>query len=81
MTKSARMMLVGLMAVGMATGTAACGSLRTASQRGAGVRLIAAGREPDDRPTLEHYLNSPRNATQADLRTDLLIPIRPTTPL
>ena len=37
--------------------------------------------EPDDRPTLEHYLNSPRNAAQADLRTDLLIPIRPTTSL
>lgn len=43
--------------------------------------LPASGYEPDDRPTLEHYLNSPRNAAQADLRTDLLIPIRPTTSL
>ena len=39
--------------------------------------LPASGYEPDNRPTLEHYLNSPRNAAQADLRTDLLIPIRP----
>lgn len=39
--------------------------------------LPGSGYEPDDRPTLEHYLNSPRNAAQADLRTDLLIPIRP----
>lgn len=38
--------------------------------------LPASGWEPDDRPTLEHYLNSPRTATQAELRTDLLIPIR-----
>jgi AraC family transcriptional regulator len=38
--------------------------------------LPASGYEPDDRPTLEHYLNSPRTATQAELRTDLLIPIR-----
>ncbi|MFP5444601.1 MAG: GyrI-like domain-containing protein, partial [Betaproteobacteria bacterium] len=43
--------------------------------------LPASGYEPHDRPTLEHYLNSPRNAAQADLRTDLLIPIRPTTSL
>lgn len=43
--------------------------------------LPASGYEPDDRPTLEHYLNSPRNAAQTDLRTDLLIPIRPTTSL
>ncbi len=41
--------------------------------------LPASGYEPDDRPTLEHYLNSPRDASQADLRTDLLIPIRPAT--
>jgi len=41
--------------------------------------LPGSGYEPDDRPTLEHYLNSPRNAAQADLRTDLLIPIRPST--
>ena len=41
--------------------------------------LPGSGYEPDDRPTLEHYLNSPRNAAQADLRTDLLIPIRSST--
>ncbi|MCR6476234.1 GyrI-like domain-containing protein [Variovorax sp. ZS18.2.2] len=39
--------------------------------------LPASGYEPDDRPTLEHYLNSPRKVTLAELRTDLLIPIRP----
>lgn len=38
--------------------------------------LPDSGFEPDDRPTLEHYLNSPRQVAQADLRTDLLIPIR-----
>ncbi|MFM9923596.1 GyrI-like domain-containing protein [Variovorax sp. H27-G14] len=42
--------------------------------------LPASGWEPDDRPTLEHYLNSPRTATQAELRTELLIPIRTATP-
>jgi AraC family transcriptional regulator len=41
--------------------------------------LPDSGYEPDDRPTLEHYLNSPRTAKPAALRTDLLIPIRATT--
>jgi AraC family transcriptional regulator len=39
--------------------------------------LPDSGYEPDDRPTLEHYLNSPRKVAPAALRTDLLIPIRP----
>jgi AraC family transcriptional regulator len=39
--------------------------------------LPASGYEPDDRPVLEHYLNSPRDAAPQALRTDLLIPIRP----
>ncbi len=38
--------------------------------------LPGSGYEPDDRPMLEHYLNSPRQVSQAELRTDLLIPIR-----
>lgn len=38
--------------------------------------LPGSGYEPDDRPTLEHYLNSPRDTSQAGLLTDLLIPIR-----
>ncbi|HEX7866920.1 MAG TPA: GyrI-like domain-containing protein [Variovorax sp.] len=38
--------------------------------------LPASGYEPDDRPTLEHYLNSSQKVSQAELRTDLLIPIR-----
>lgn len=38
--------------------------------------LPVNGYELDDRPTLEQYLNSPRTASQADLRTNLLIPIR-----
>ncbi|WP_422846372.1 AraC family transcriptional regulator [Acidovorax sp. M2(2025)] len=39
--------------------------------------LPASGYEPDDRPVLEHYLNSPRDAAPQALRTDLLIPVRP----
>ncbi|KQX20509.1 AraC family transcriptional regulator [Variovorax sp. Root434] len=39
--------------------------------------LPDSGYEPDDRPALEHYLNSPRQVAPAALRTDLLIPIRP----
>ena len=39
--------------------------------------LPRSGYEPDDRPTLEHYLNSPRLVAPGALRTDLLIPIRP----
>jgi AraC family transcriptional regulator len=39
--------------------------------------LPGSGYEPDDRPTLEHYLNSPRQVAPDALRTDLLIPIRP----
>jgi len=38
--------------------------------------LPGSGYEPDDRPTLEHYLNSPRQVAPDALRTDLLIPIR-----
>lgn len=38
--------------------------------------MPGSGYEPDDRPTLEHYLNSPRQVSQAELRTDLLSPIR-----
>ena len=38
--------------------------------------LPASGYEPDDRPVLEHYLNSPSSTAAADLVTDLLIPIR-----
>jgi len=39
--------------------------------------LPSSGYEPDDRPTLERYLNSPREVKPAALRTELLIPIRP----
>lgn len=38
--------------------------------------LPASGYEADDRPVLEHYLNSPRDTAADALRTDLLIPIR-----
>lgn len=38
--------------------------------------LPGSGYEPDDRPTLEHYLNSPGTAAPAELQTDLLIPVR-----
>lgn len=40
--------------------------------------LPASGYEPDDRPALERYLNSPHNAAPAELRTDLLVPVRAT---
>jgi AraC family transcriptional regulator len=39
--------------------------------------LPSSGYEPDDRPLLEHYLNSPRQVAPAALRTELLIPVRP----
>ena len=42
--------------------------------------MPASGYEPDERPTLEHYLNSPRDTAPADLRTELLVPIRPAIP-
>ncbi len=38
--------------------------------------LPRSGLEPENRPTLEHYLNNPRNAAPEALRTDLLIPVR-----
>lgn len=38
--------------------------------------LPSSGYEPADGPTLERYLNSPRNAKPAQLRTEILIPIR-----
>lgn len=44
--------------------------------------MPASGYEPDDRPTLEHYLDtSSRGIAPAALRTDLFIPIRSTSPL
>ena len=39
--------------------------------------LPSSGLEPENRPALEHYLNHPRIAAPAALRTDLLIPVRP----
>ena len=40
--------------------------------------LPTSGYRLDDRPLLEHYLNSPRQVPAAALLTDLLIPVRPT---
>ena len=42
--------------------------------------MPGSGYEPDERPSLEHYLNSPRDTAPADLRTELLVPIRPAIP-
>lgn len=39
--------------------------------------LPCSGYEPDDRPLLEIYRNSPRDTAPAQLHTDLLIPVRP----
>jgi AraC family transcriptional regulator len=41
-----------------------------------GTWLPQSGREPDDRPVLEEYFNSPRDTVPADLLTDLYLPIR-----
>ena len=41
-----------------------------------GTWLPQSGREPDDRPVLEEYLNSPRDTPPGDLLTDLYLPIR-----
>ena len=38
--------------------------------------MPGSGYEPDERLALERYLNSPRDTAPADLRTELLIPIR-----
>ncbi len=38
--------------------------------------LPGSGFEPDDRPCLEVYLNSPETAAPQDLLTELLLPIR-----
>lgn len=42
--------------------------------------LPGSGYEPDDRPMLEHYLNSPGEVAPAELLTDLLLPIRSASP-
>ena len=39
--------------------------------------MPGSGYEPDQRLALERYLNSPRDTAPADLRTELLIPVRP----
>ena len=41
--------------------------------------MPGSGYEPDQRLALERYLNSPRDVAPADLRTELLVPIRPST--
>ncbi|MFJ9451754.1 GyrI-like domain-containing protein [Herbaspirillum sp. NPDC101397] len=42
--------------------------------------LPYSGYEPDDRPLLEVYRNSPRDTAPEQLHTDLLIPVRPIDP-
>ena len=39
--------------------------------------MPGSGYEPDQRPALERYLNSSRDTAPSDLRTELLVPIRP----
>ena len=41
-----------------------------------GVWLPASGYEPDDAPIFEAYLNDPREVAQADLRTDIHLPLK-----
>ena len=41
--------------------------------------MPGSGYEPDQRPALERYLNSSRDTAPSDLRTELLVPIRPCT--
>lgn len=39
--------------------------------------LVRSGREADDRPVFEEYLNSPRDTPPTELRTDIHLPLRP----
>ncbi len=39
--------------------------------------LTQSGREPDDAPCLEVYLNNPRDTAPADLLTDICLPLKP----
>lgn len=41
--------------------------------------MPGSGYEPDQRPAVERYLDSPRDTAQADLRTELLVPVRSST--
>jgi AraC family transcriptional regulator len=41
--------------------------------------MPGSGYEPDQRPAVERYLDSPRHTDSADLRTELLVPIRSAT--
>ena len=41
-----------------------------------GVWLPGSGREPDEAPIFEAYLNDPRNVPQSELRTDIHLPLR-----
>lgn len=42
-----------------------------------GTWLPQSGREADDAPVLEEYLNDPRQVKPSDLLTDILLPLRP----
>jgi AraC family transcriptional regulator len=44
-----------------------------------GTWLPVSGYEPAEAPILEVYLNDPRNVPQSELRTDILLPLEPTT--
>ena len=50
--------------------------MHDAFQRMLGRWLPASGEEIDDRPCIEIYLNDPSEVTEAELRTELCIPLR-----
>jgi AraC family transcriptional regulator len=52
------------------------GGMHAAFQRMLGRWLPASGEEIDDRPCIEIYLNDPSEVSEAELRTELCIPLR-----
>jgi GyrI-like small molecule binding domain len=50
--------------------------MHAAFQRTLGRWLPASGEEIDDRPCIEIYLNDPSEVAEAQLRTELCIPLR-----
>lgn len=57
----------------------AYGWLEEATQLLVGDWLLRSGREPDDAPIFHHFHNDPETTAEADLVTDIFLPLAPTT--